>query len=107
TAAAAAIEDQEYLRSTRVKILATRARLSTALAPLGFDALPSQANFVWCRHGSGAHRKLYEELKRRNVLIRYMNYQDFGDGLRITVGSDAEIDRLLAELSDILRDKRL
>src|SRR5262249_16425819 len=54
TAAAAAIEDQEYLRSTRVKILATRARLSTALAPLGFDALPSQANFVWCRHGSGA-----------------------------------------------------
>ena len=45
---------------------------------------------------------IYDELKKRKVLVRYMVYDGFGDGLRITVGSDVEIDRLLAELADIL-----
>jgi histidinol-phosphate aminotransferase len=102
TAATAALEDQEYLRTTRAKILATRQRLSDALRRLGFEVCPSQANFVWCRHPAGHHRTIYEELKKRRVLVRYMVYDGFGDGLRITVGSDVEIDRLLAELADIL-----
>ncbi len=100
-AATAALEDQEYLHSTRTKILATRQRLSEALKRLGFDVCPSQANFVWCRHPSGRHKSIYEELKKRKLLVRYMVYDGFGDGLRITVGSDVEIDRLLAELADI------
>ncbi len=101
-AATAALEDQDYLRQTRAKILTTRQRLGEALHRLGFDACPSQANFIWCRHSSGQHRAVYEELKRRRILVRYMAYEGHGDGLRITVGSDAEVDRLLAELADIL-----
>ena len=59
---------------------------------------PSQANFVWCRRADRPVKPIYEELKRRMILVRYMNYEGYGDGLRITVGTDAEIDRLLEEL---------
>jgi histidinol-phosphate aminotransferase len=45
---------------------------------------------------------IYERLKRRNVLVRFMRYDDYGDGLRVSVGTDAEIDRLLDELRAIL-----
>jgi histidinol-phosphate aminotransferase len=101
-AATAALEDQDYRLSTRARILATRLRLSNALQKLGFDVSPSQANFVWCRHAARPLKPLYEELKRRLILVRYMNYEGYGDGLRITVGTDAEIDRLLAELAQLL-----
>jgi histidinol-phosphate aminotransferase len=97
-AATAAVEDQEYARATRAKILATRERLSAALRGLGFEVTPSQANFVWCRRSDRPVKPIYEELKRRMVLVRYMPYEGYGDGLRITVGTDAEIDRLLEEL---------
>jgi histidinol-phosphate aminotransferase len=101
-AAAAALEDQDYLRATRARILAGRERLTRELPKLGFDVCPSQANFVWCRRSDRPVKPLYVELKRRLILIRYMAYDGYGDGLRITVGTDAEIDRLLEELTRIL-----
>jgi histidinol-phosphate aminotransferase len=102
TAAAAALDDQEYRQSTRTRILATRACLTAALTKLGFDVTPSQANFVWCRRSDRPVKPIYEELKRRLILVRYMNYEHYGDGLRITVGSDAEIDKLLQELAALV-----
>ncbi len=101
-AAAAALEDQDYIRAARSRILATRARMEKTLGGLGFNVCPSQANFVWCRREDRALKPLYEELKRRSILVRYMNYEGYGDGLRISVGTDEEIDRLLAELKAIL-----
>ena len=44
---------------------------------------------------------MYEELKRRKILVRYMNYDGYGDGLRVTVGTDAEIDRLVDAMSQL------
>jgi histidinol-phosphate aminotransferase len=96
--AQAALEDQAYLAETRSKIIATRTRLTRELAKLGFDVLPSQANFVWATRSDRAVKPIFEELKKRKILVRYMNYPGHGDGLRISVGSDAEIDRLLDEL---------
>ncbi|MBY0523702.1 MAG: histidinol-phosphate transaminase [Gemmataceae bacterium] len=101
-AAAAAVEDQDYLRSTRARIIATRGRLAESLQKLGFDVTPSQANFVWARRSDRPVKPLYEELKRRMILVRYMNYAGHGDGLRVTVGTDAEIDRFLDELGRLL-----
>jgi histidinol-phosphate aminotransferase len=101
-AATAALEDQDYLRETRAKIVATRARLEAALTQYGFDVCPSQANFVWCRRSDRPVKPIYEELKLRMILVRYMNYEGYGDGLRISVGSDAEIDRLLEQLAQII-----
>ena len=100
-AATAAMEDQDYLRGTRAKILATRGRLIRELGKLGFHVCPSQANFVWCRRSDLPVKPIYEELKRRLILVRYMVYEGYGDGLRISVGTDVEIDRLLAELRRI------
>ena len=100
--AAAALEDQEYLRQTRAKIIATRQRLTEALQALGFDVLPSQSNFVWARRSDRPVQPIFAELKRRRILVRYMNYPGHGDGLRVSVGSDVEIDRLLEELRTIV-----
>jgi histidinol-phosphate aminotransferase len=101
-AGAAALEDQEYFHSMREKITTTRLRMEKSLAALGFAVLPSQANFLWCRRADRPVKPIYEELKRRHILVRYMSYEGHGDGLRISVGSDAEIDRLLDELQTIL-----
>jgi histidinol-phosphate aminotransferase len=109
-AATAAIEDEEYFREVRGKIIATRERMAKELTTLGFDVTPSHANFLWCRRPDRDLKPVYEELKRRKILVRYMNYaagpigapEGAYDGLRISVGTDAEIDRLLTELGAIL-----
>lgn len=101
-AATAAMEDQEYLRATRDKILTTRVRLAQELGRLGFEVCPSQANFVWCRRADRPVKPLYEQLKQRGILVRTIAYEGYGDGLRISVGTDAEIDRLLGELGQII-----
>jgi histidinol-phosphate aminotransferase len=100
-AATAAIEDEAYLASTRAKILATRGRMATELTRLGFDVCPSQANFLWCRRTDRPVKPIYEELKRRNILVRYMHYDGYGDGLRISVGTEEECGRMLHELGNI------
>jgi histidinol-phosphate aminotransferase len=100
-AATAAIEDQDYYRGVWAKVVATRERMRVGLRELGFDVTPSRANFLWCRRADRPVKSLYEALKARNILIRYMNYDGY-DGLRISVGTDAEIDRLLTELRSIL-----
>jgi histidinol-phosphate aminotransferase len=99
-AAAAAIRDQSYYAGLRAKILATRERMTAALIGLGFVVTPSAANFVWCRRERPV-KPVYEALKAAGILVRYMTYPGYGDGLRISVGTDEEIDRLLAELSRI------
>ena len=100
-AATAAIDDQAWLADNRAKIIATRRRLTDEMRRLGYDALESQANFVWCTHPERPHKPVYEALKAAGILIRYMNYSGWGDGLRITVGTDAEIDAFLARMRTV------
>ena len=100
--ALAAIEDQDWFAETRGAILATRDRLTDELQKLGFICIPSQANFVWCEHPERKAEELYQQLKNDGVLVRYMNYPDWGDGLRITVGTDEQIDAFLGILISIL-----
>jgi len=108
-AATAAIEDQEWMLSNAAKIRATRARLTRELQALGFAVVPSQANFVWATHANREHKELYETLKSRKLLVRYMVFKDVPHatnttqtGLRISVGTDAEIDSLLTNLREIV-----
>jgi histidinol-phosphate aminotransferase len=68
---------------------------------LGYDAVESQANFVWCTHPERPHKPVYEALKARQILIRFMQYPGWGDGLRITVGTDDEIDAFLAVMNTL------
>jgi len=100
-AATAAIDDQAWLAENRARIIATRKRLSDSMRSLGYHAQESQANFVWCTHPERPHKPIYEALKSQGILIRFMHYAGWGDGLRITVGTDEEIDAFLACLKSI------
>ncbi len=100
--ACAAIDDQEWLTENRKKIISTRARLEEGMSALGFSVQSSQANFVWCTHAALPLQPLYEGLKRNCVLVRYMNYPDWGDGLRISVGTDDQIDACLNLLESLI-----
>jgi len=111
-AAEAAIRDQDWMRANRARIISTRARLEAALTEIGFQVVPSQANFVWATHPRKNHASLYEALKARKILIRYMKFpqavpetesnpRGILDGLRITVGTDDQIDTFLQALRDI------
>ena len=97
-AATAALGDQAWLAANRVKILTTRRRLVAEMRKLGFVTVDSQANFTWNVHSHLPAKPLYEQLKRDRILVRYMNYPGWGDGLRISVGTDAEIDACLEKL---------
>ncbi len=94
--ATAAIQDQSWLSENCGRIVATRQRLAASLEQLGFSIPPSQANFLWCTHDGQPVKPIYEKLKSQRVLVRYMNYPGWGDGLRVSVGSDDQIDVLLS-----------
>ncbi|MCE9548709.1 MAG: histidinol-phosphate transaminase, partial [Planctomycetia bacterium] len=100
--ATAALDDQAWLVETRAKIIATRTRLTGAMRELGFNAVDSEANFVWSTHPSIPLRPIYEQLKAQRVLVRYMDYAGWGAGLRISVGTDEQIDALLALLRTMI-----
>ena len=100
-AATAAIQDQSYYADVRSRIVAVRGRMTVALSELGFRVTPSHANFVWCVRRDRPVKPIYEALKAKNVLVRFMAYPS-GEGLRITVGTGPEVEQLLAELRRIL-----
>ncbi len=102
-AATAAMRSGAWLKETVTKMNQTRSRMETRLSQIGFEVTPSQANFVWCRHPSGEHKAMYEYLKKNQILVRYMVYPSYGDGLRISVGTDEQIDVCLMMLENYLK----
>jgi histidinol-phosphate aminotransferase len=100
--ATAAINDQAWFAETRARILATRTRLCEHLRGLDFECEDSQANFVWCKHPRHECQQLYEQLKAGGILVRYMNYPQWGEGLRITVGTDEQIAALVDLLTKLV-----
>jgi len=102
SAATAAIDDQKWLEVNQNRIRATRQRMIAPLEQLGFSVQPSQANFVWCTHPERPVQPLYERLKSERILVRYMNYDGWDDGLRITVGSDEQVNVCLEALGRMI-----
>ncbi|CDN56072.1 Imidazole acetol-phosphate transaminase 1 [Neorhizobium galegae bv. officinalis bv. officinalis str. HAMBI 1141] len=100
-AATAAIEDAEWFETCRQKIIATRDRVSGELQTMGFDVLPSQANFVFTRHPALSGAEVYSALRAQGVLVRHWNKPRIEDYLRISIGTDAECDRLLEVLKTL------
>jgi histidinol-phosphate aminotransferase len=102
TAAVAALDDYAWMETNVERIRATRRRLSRELRNMGFAVLPSEANFVFARRPGRNVKALYEGLKSRGILVRHFDVPELEDGLRITVGTDEEVDRLLAALHEVL-----
>lgn len=101
-AAAASVEDDLYFRETCGKIIATRARFAQELKRLGFSVLPSLSNFVLCTHAGMPAKELFSRLKEKKIFVRYFRLPRIDNHLRITIGTDAEMDALLTALKEIL-----
>lgn len=102
--ATAAIQDEAYFQETTKKIIATRTWTSKALQELGFHVLPSATNFLFITHDTLKMATLYEQLKARNILIRYFNTPPIDRYVRITIGTDQEMEQLITEIKQIIAE---
>ncbi|CCV04879.1 Histidinol-phosphate aminotransferase 1 [Mesorhizobium metallidurans STM 2683] len=100
--AIAAIQDEAYFQQKRSIIIGNRESLTAALIQLGFDVLPSSANFVFVRHPSHTGQALSAALRERAVLVRHFSGARVSDFIRITIGSKVELDRLTEALAEFL-----
>jgi len=99
--AVAAFADDAYFRTTCRRIVDSRERLAQALAALGFEVLPSGANFVFARHPAHDAAGLQQSLRARRIIVRHFTLPRIEQFLRITVGTDEECDSLVAALREI------
>jgi histidinol-phosphate aminotransferase len=100
-AATAALSDMAWVRRNAERIQRSRKKLSTALKRMGYQVYPSHANFILARKQGQNLQPIYDELKRRKILVRYFDTPGLQDCLRITVGTPKEVTALLKELSAI------
>ncbi len=100
----ASIEDDEYFRQGCQKIISNRELLTDELTAIGFEVLPSSANFVFAQHLTIAAEALYQQLKNRGILVRYFNKERIDNHLRISVGDRSECDALITALKAILSE---
>ncbi|MGH7887361.1 MAG: histidinol-phosphate transaminase [Candidatus Binatia bacterium] len=100
-AATAALNDMAWMERNAKRIQRSRKKLSGALKRLGYQVYPSHANFVLARKQGQNLQPIYEELKRRKILVRYFDTPGLQDCLRITVGTPKEVRALLKELASI------
>ena len=99
--AAAALQDQAWFQETCGRIVATRERFVAGLKRLGFDVLPSAANFVFAAHPTLSSRELLEALRARKILIRAFKGPRLERHARITIGTDNEMDAVLKALEEL------
>ena len=97
-AATAALRDLAWMRRNVRRIQRSRDVLSSALAGMGFEVYPSRTNFVLARRSGTDVRAIHQELKRRKILIRHFDVAGLDDCLRITVGTPAEMNTVIAHL---------
>ncbi len=102
-AAEASFDDDEYFRSTVEKVKLTRDRSIQRLEKLGFTCAESGTNFIFCTHEKYKAKEIFEHLKTKGVFIRYFKLPRIDNHLRITVGTDAEMDRLFTELEAFIK----
>ncbi len=100
--AVAAIEDDDHLQETRRKVMGTRERVLVQLKGMGFEVVPSQANFLLMQHAAVSGKELYDSLRARGILVRYFNKPRVANHIRVTIGTDEEMDRFLESLHSVV-----
>lgn len=103
TAGTAAVEDEAYFQDTVKKIIATRERTKEGLRKLGFVFGDSKANFIFASHPGCEARELFEALKKEKIYVRYFAKPRIDEYLRISIGTDEEMTRLLEFLKGYLQ----
>ena len=103
-AATAAIKDRQYFKENIEKIKAERSRLTEQLRALGFDVPDSSSNYVLAKCKNCKAAEVYEKLTKRNIYVRYFDYPQLKDKLRIAIGTPKQNDKLLYALKEILKE---
>lgn len=106
TAGAAALEDETYFRDTIHKIITTRERVKEEFRKMGFVFGDSQSNFLFVTHPKVSAKELFETLKREHIYVRYFNKPRIDNYLRITIGTDEQMDILIDFLKSYLKNYR-
>lgn len=99
----ACVEDEEYFRQTVAKVVDTRERTKRELARLGFTFPDSKTNFIFAKHESAKAEDIFMALRGENIFVRHWNKPRISDYLRISIGTDKEMDALIAFLEDYLK----
>ena len=105
-AGAAALEDDVYFREICGKIIKTRERVKSRLRELGFSFMDSRTNFVFAAHEKASAKEIFEMLKENGIYVRYFAKPRIDNYLRITIGTDEEMDRLLSVLGEYLAGRK-
>ena len=100
--ATAAMHDKNYLEKTRHAVMNSRSVLVKNLEALGFNVLPSAANFIFARHPQHDAAQIAGELRERKIIVRHFNAERIDQHLRITIGTDAQCEALVHALREIL-----
>ena len=101
-AGTAALKDSAHFEATCKKVMATRERVTVGLSALGFKVEPSVANFIFAAHEKVRAEEIFKRLRERGILVRYFNKPRIDNHLRITIGSDTEMDEFLKAVGEIL-----
>ena len=100
---AASIKDKEYFEETRKKIIITRENTVKTLRNLGFNVMDSKANFIFVEHNKLSGEFIYKTLKDNGILVRHFKKPaKINNFLRITIGTDSEMDSLIENLKMII-----
>jgi histidinol-phosphate aminotransferase len=100
-AAVAALGDAAYYGETTQKVIAARERTAAALTAAGYRVIPSRANFLFIRSPKKSGPELFAALRERGILVRHFNKPRIADFLRVSVGTDADMDAFLAACEEI------
>ena len=100
--AAAAISDEKYFQSIRRRVMTTRAWTENALKERGFTVLPSETNFVFASHPDHSGKGLLDGLREKGVLVRWWNKPEIENWLRISIGTDEEMEALVNALDELI-----
>lgn len=101
-AAVASFEDQDYFQEQCEKVIVSREKLVANLTELGFNVLPSKANFIFATHSLHDAAQLAEKLREQGIIVRYFNKPRINQFLRITIGSDEQNQRLVDTLKMLI-----
>lgn len=104
-AGAAAVEDEAYFRETAAKIVRTREEAKKRLKELGFKFPDSSSNFIFASHRTCPAGELFEALKREQIYVRYFPVPRLDNYLRITIGTDEEMEILYRFLEKYLEER--
>lgn len=97
-----AVCDEDYFKKTVDKIISTRENAKIKLKELGFDFPDSMSNFIFASHKKIPAEEIFEELKKKNIFVRYWNKPRINNYLRITIGTDEEMEKLFEALESIV-----